>query len=99
MTPTRRSSAKTEPRSMSLPFVDRHIGTDQSAQKTMLETLGYESVTALVEAAVPTSIQSAGAGAGSIIPKPATEREVSAELRQLASQNSVKRSMIGLGYY
>ncbi|RFA14056.1 glycine dehydrogenase (aminomethyl-transferring) [Subtercola boreus] len=89
---------------MAVPFVDRHIGTDRAAQAVMLQTLGYDSVNALVEAAVPESIHAAevgadGVGRASVIPAPATEREVSAELRALASQNSVKRSMIGLGYY
>ncbi|PPF82961.1 glycine dehydrogenase (aminomethyl-transferring) [Subtercola sp. Z020] len=84
---------------MAIPFVDRHIGTDAAAQQVMLDTLGYDSVNALVEAAVPTSIHAADLGAASVIPEPATEREVSAELRALASQNTVKRSLIGLGYY
>ena len=37
-------------------FADRHIGTDAAAQRTMLDALGYDSVDALVEAAVPASI-------------------------------------------
>ncbi|RFA19998.1 aminomethyl-transferring glycine dehydrogenase [Subtercola boreus] len=84
---------------MSIPFESRHIGTDAAAQRVMLDALGYDSVTALVEAAVPQSIHASDVGEGSVIPEPATEREVSAELRELANQNSVKRSMIGLGYY
>ncbi|MEA9986032.1 aminomethyl-transferring glycine dehydrogenase [Subtercola sp. RTI3] len=84
---------------MSIPFQARHIGTDQAAQAVMLERLGYTSVTELVEAAVPPSILVDANGPASIIPPPASEREVSAELRKLADQNSVKRSMIGLGYY
>ncbi|MCU1479994.1 MAG: gcvP [Subtercola sp.] len=84
---------------MSVPFAERHIGTDHAAQAAMLEVLGYDSVTALVEAAVPASIHAHSLGDGSLIPQPATEREVIAELRTLAARNSVKRSMIGLGYY
>ncbi|WP_237739412.1 aminomethyl-transferring glycine dehydrogenase [Microbacterium yannicii] len=64
----------------------------------MLHTLGYDSVDALVRAAVPASIQSA-AGATGHIPPAATEAEALAELRVLASQNRVARPMIGLGYY
>jgi len=79
-------------------FADRHIGTDTAAQATMLETVGYPSVKALVEAAVPQSIH-LEPGLPSIIPAAATEREAIAELRILARRNTVRRSMIGLGYY
>ena len=40
-------------------FAERHIGTDATAQRAMLDALGYESVDALVEAAVPASIHAA----------------------------------------
>lgn len=79
-------------------FTTRHIGTDAAAQATMLEVLGYPSVEALVEAAVPDSIQ-LPRELPTIIPPAATEREALAELRALASKNHVRRSMIGLGYY
>jgi glycine dehydrogenase len=81
-------------------FGRRHIGVGPADQKDMLASLGYDSVEALVDAAVPDSIRIAGnAGAESIIPVAATEREALAELRELASRNVVARSMIGLGYY
>lgn len=79
-------------------FAERHIGTDAAAQRTMLDALGYESVDALVEAAVPASIHAAPRD-GSRIPRAATEAEALAELRELASRNRVSRSLIGLGYY
>jgi glycine dehydrogenase len=78
-------------------FADRHIGTDSFAQLTMLEAIGYDSIDALMDAAVPTAIRVADAP--SSIPAPATEREALAELRALADTNAVRRSMIGLGYY
>ncbi len=80
------------------PFRDRHIGTDAAAQAEMLAALGYDSVDALVERAVPASIHAAPV-ADSAIPAAATEAEALAELRELASQNRPARSMIGLGYY
>ncbi|WP_231560298.1 aminomethyl-transferring glycine dehydrogenase [Microbacterium hominis] len=64
----------------------------------MLHVLGYESVNALVERAVPASIHAAPV-ADSAIPFAATEAEALAELRELASQNRPARAMIGLGYY
>jgi len=83
---------------MSVPFSARHIGTDEAAQSRMLQTLGYESVEALVDAAVPDAIAVAP-HSSSRIPNPASEREALAELRAFASKNRVSRSMIGLGYY
>ncbi|PJJ62244.1 aminomethyl-transferring glycine dehydrogenase [Compostimonas suwonensis] len=86
---------------MSDAFVTRHIGTDEAAQQTMLARLGYESVDALVDAAVPASIHVDGfrAATQSVLPPAATERETLAELRSFAARNRVNRSMIGLGYY
>jgi glycine dehydrogenase len=83
---------------MPFTFAERHIGTTADAQARMLETLGYESVEALVTAAVPESIHVLPV-VGSVIPAAATERESLAELRLLAGRNVVRRSMIGLGYY
>ncbi len=79
-------------------FQRRHIGTDAAAQATMLAALGYDSVEALVERAVPASIH-VRPRETSDIPPAATEAEALAELRALASQNRTARPMIGLGYY
>jgi len=79
-------------------FQDRHIGTDAAAQATMLGAVGYASVEALVDAAVPPSIHVKPLERSSI-PPAASERDTIAELRQLARKNTVRRSMIGLGYY
>ncbi|MBC7441039.1 MAG: aminomethyl-transferring glycine dehydrogenase, partial [Ramlibacter sp.] len=86
---------------MSQPFTQRHIGTDADAQSRMLALLGYDSVDALVNAAVPASIQvdQFRVLGDSTLPPAATEREAIAELRTLADRNTVKRSMIGQGYY
>ena len=83
---------------MSAAFTERHIGTDAAAQRTMLDALGYDSVEALVQRAVPASIHAAPR-ATSTIPAAATEAEALAELRELASANRVARPMIGLGYH
>ncbi|MEY4458414.1 MAG: aminomethyl-transferring glycine dehydrogenase [Actinomycetota bacterium] len=79
-------------------FTSRHVGTGAAAQKAMLETLGYGSLDALMDAAVPQGIRQAVI-AQSSIPQAATEREALAELRAIANENTVRRSMIGLGYY
>jgi glycine dehydrogenase len=83
---------------VTVPFTRRHIGTDASAQERMLGALGYDTVQALVERAVPASIQVAPVSE-SVIPPAASEAETLAELRELASQNRPARSFIGLGYY
>lgn len=80
------------------PFVRRHIGTDAAAQRVMLDALGYDSVDALVERAVPASIHVHPRETSSI-PPAASEAEALAELRELAGQNRTARPMIGLGYY
>ncbi|SDH06274.1 glycine dehydrogenase [Microbacterium pygmaeum] len=79
-------------------FADRHIGTDADAQQLMLGVLGYETVDALVQAAVPASIH-VRERSTSDIPPAATEAEALAELRELGGMNQAARPMIGLGYY
>ncbi|GAA1502934.1 glycine dehydrogenase [Agromyces terreus] len=78
-------------------FGRRHIGTTPSDHGLMLAELGYDSLESLMTAAVPTSIRM-GEVLNSAIPAAATEREALAELAALADQNSVRTSMIGLGY-
>ncbi|TFD08499.1 aminomethyl-transferring glycine dehydrogenase [Cryobacterium sp. TMT1-2-2] len=86
---------------MSHAFAQRHIGTDVDAQSHMLATLGYASVDDLVSAAMPASIHADlfRQDGDSTLPPAATENEAVAELRALAGRNTVKRSMIGQGYY
>jgi glycine dehydrogenase len=78
-------------------FVDRHIGARrQSDVDTMLKAVGYDTVDALVDAAVPKDIRQDSplelAGALS-------EVEALAELRRLAAKNKTAVQMIGQGYY
>jgi glycine dehydrogenase len=78
-------------------FSDRHIGTTPSTQRAMLDAIGYESVDALMDAAVPGAIRVLELE-NSSIPAAADERGALAELRGLAARNAVNRSLIGLGY-
>ena len=92
-------------------FADRHIGPTDAAQRTMLDALGLDTsdstdtpVEALMRQAVPASIYTGphadvDGAESSRIPAAASETEALAELRALASRNTVNRSMIGLGYY
>ncbi len=79
------------------PFAARHIGVfDPEDQASMLKALGMSSIEELVAAAVPESIR---ANLALALPPASSEAEVAAELRALAARNTVRGSMIGLGYY
>ena len=81
----------------SLPdFAARHIGPRESDIAAMLEVVGYTSLEELVDAAVPQRIR---ASAPLDLGAAESEREVIADLREIAGQNRVLTSMIGLGYY
>ena len=77
------------------PFADRHIGPSGDEVAAMLSVVGYPSLDALSEAAVPGPIRSLD---GLDLPPAASEAAVVAELRAHADRNRVMRSMIGLGY-
>src|SRR5688500_14364667 len=62
----------------------------------MLETLGYDSLDALIDAVVPADIRLRRPLA---LPPGRSEREVLQALRAMAAQNQVFRSYIGMGYY
>jgi glycine dehydrogenase len=61
----------------------------------MLATLGYETLDELVDDAVPASIRMEGPLA---LPEAVPEPELLAELREIAGENRVHRSFIGMGY-
>ncbi len=89
----------TSPAVQSAPtvFADRHIGARaQSHIDTMLKAIGYDSVDALVDTAVPDSIRQA---APLNLPGALSEVEVLTELRGLAAKNKTAVQMIGQGYY
>ncbi|AXH95261.1 aminomethyl-transferring glycine dehydrogenase [Ornithinimicrobium avium] len=77
-------------------FTARHIGPRESDVDRMLETVGYDSLEALLDAAVPADIRT---DRPLDIEAAPSEQAVIAELRELASRNQVLTSMIGLGYY
>ncbi|MDD7836831.1 aminomethyl-transferring glycine dehydrogenase [Paenarthrobacter sp. AB444] len=83
--------------SASTPFVDRHIGARRQADiETMLKTVGYDSVDALVDTAVPNDIRQ---DIALTLQDALSEVEVLAELRKLAAKNKTAVQMIGQGYY
>ena len=76
-------------------FVRRHVGPSDDEQQGMLKVLGYESLDALVDAALPGSVRSLGTLR---LPPAASEQQVLEELRRLAASNTIAEPMIGLGY-
>ncbi|WP_318843078.1 aminomethyl-transferring glycine dehydrogenase subunit GcvPB [Myceligenerans pegani] len=77
-------------------FADRHLGPRGRETAAMLDQLGYDTVDALVEAAVPKSIRTQRPLG---VPEARSEAEVLAHLRDIAGRNQVKRQMIGQGFY
>ena len=77
-------------------FVRRHIGPDAVETAAMLRVVGFESLDALVDAAIPADIR---------LPHPLrlpparSEFEALRELKAIAAQNQVFRSFIGMGFY
>ena len=77
-------------------FADRHIGPSRDDRDAMARAVGYDSAEALIDDAVPAVIRS---GRPLDLPPALSEPEALRRLRELASQNKVLTSMIGLGYY
>jgi glycine dehydrogenase len=77
-------------------FVDRHIGPRDDEIQQMLESLGFSSLTELMEAAVPDGIHATDV---LDLPEPATEQQAARALRELAARNNPLEPMIGLGYH
>ena len=77
-------------------FIRRHIGITDDQQNIMLNDLGLSSLDELVRQVVPDSILLRG---DDKLPEGCSEQEALIELKEIASKNKVKRSLIGQGYY
>ncbi|MEM9990538.1 MAG: aminomethyl-transferring glycine dehydrogenase [Bacteroidota bacterium] len=77
-------------------FVQRHIGPNEQELAQMLETIGVDSLDALIAQTIPDDIR---LKTPLDIPEAMTEFSYLQELKQTASQNSVFHSHIGMGYY
>ncbi len=77
-------------------FERRHTGSSAAEVAEMLQTVGVPSVEALADAAVPADIR---LGRPLTLPAAAGESAALAELREIASQNKIYRSHLGMGYY
>ncbi len=79
-------------------FEGRHIGPSEENVSTMLSLLGYKDLDSFTKAVVPASI-AISEHIEKVLPTAATEVETIAELREIAAQNKVTKSLIGTGYY
>jgi glycine dehydrogenase len=77
-------------------FAGRHIGPNEHESGQMLKTIGVRSLAELIERTIPAAIRSK---TPLNIPGPVSEHQYLAELKQIASRNTVNRSFIGQGYY
>ena len=80
-------------------FSDRHIGPRPEDIELMLTTLGYSSMVDFIEDVVPADIRLSSVFSLNGAAHGLSESEILATLKELASQNRVFRSFIGMGYY
>ena len=78
-----------------MEFISRHLGPDSAEQATMLAKVGYDSVDALVDAAIPSKIRAAELPQ---LPEALSEDEAQATLREYANKNTVLKSFYGQGF-
>ena len=77
-------------------FARRHIGPSPEEIEQMLALLGFPSLDALVDDAIPAEIR---LREPLKLPAPRGEHELLAELKAIMSKNKVYRSYIGMGYH
>jgi len=77
-------------------FIHRHLGPTEADVREMLALLGHQSLSALSESIVPDDIQ---LNRALDLPSHRGERAVLQDLQDLAAENRVYRSLIGMGYY
>jgi glycine dehydrogenase len=77
-------------------FADRHVAPSSDDVAAMLDALGVDSIDALVDEAIPSSIRTERP---LNLPDAITEQELLDEAEALAEQNENWRSFIGMGYH
>src|SRR5438874_208563 len=77
-------------------FAQRHIGPGTEETREMLDVLEYSSLDALIDEAVPAQIR---LKRPLHLPAARTEHDTLAALKEIAAQNQVFRSYIGMGYH
>ncbi|GAA1178470.1 Glycine dehydrogenase (decarboxylating) [Corynebacterium glaucum] len=78
-----------------MDYISRHIGPTRDETQEMLEAIGYASLDALIDAAIPQGLRMDGVLK---LPKPLTEYEAQARLQELAKKNTVLKAFYGQGF-
>ncbi len=86
----------TDARPAAADFIRRHIGPGPRQIEAMLETVGCESLDALIEQVIPSDILRREPLE---IPHGRDEYDALEALRAMAAKNTVYRSFLGTGYY
>ena len=77
-------------------FLERHIGPRDVDVRAMLDAIGYQSLEALCDAALPEPIRS---DQPLSLPDPLSEVDAIERIRSIANLNKPLKSLIGLGYH
>jgi len=80
-------------------FAARHIGPNATDIASMLSVLGAASLDTLIDQTVPASIRLPQAHLANALPAALREHEALAKLKAIAAKNTVKKSLIGMGYH
>ncbi|XP_065834477.1 glycine dehydrogenase (decarboxylating), mitochondrial-like isoform X2 [Oscarella lobularis] len=78
------------------PFVERHVGPSQRDVEEMLRQCKVKTIDELIEQSVPADIRLVSE---IDLEEPYSESTLLARAKELADQNSLHRSYIGMGYY
>lgn len=76
-------------------FLSRHLGSDEATQKSMLQTIGINSIDELIDKTIPAQIRLKNE---LDVDSQLTEQEYLLHIGELAAKNKVFRSYIGLGF-
>ncbi|MCT7968694.1 aminomethyl-transferring glycine dehydrogenase [Laspinema sp. D1] len=77
-------------------FVHRHNGPSSDEIEQMLQEVGFSSLDSLIESTIPSRIRR---DTPLNLPQPLSETAALTQLKQIASQNQLFRSFIGMGYH
>src|SRR5580698_5099832 len=72
-------------------FADRHIGSGPEEIQEMLRVVGFPTLNAMIDAAVPSPIR---LGKSLSLPAARSEHELLAELKAIMSKNEIRHSFI-----
>ena len=78
------------------PFSSRHNGPDQGQTEEMLQAIGATSMEQLISETVPAGIRMKRE---LDLPEALSEHDYLKHIREIASQNKIFKSYIGMGYY